>query len=44
MNLLFIGGTGVISYSCVKEAIKLGHNVTIITRGLKKRFFKGKRS
>ena len=26
MNLLFIGGTGVISFSCVKEAIKLGYN------------------
>ena len=39
MNLLFIGGTGVISFSCVKEALKLGYNVTIITRG-RRRVFK----
>ena len=42
MNILFIGGTGVISFSCVKEAIKLGHNITLITRGIKKRNLNGK--
>ena len=42
MNILFIGGTGVISFSCVKEAIKLSHNITLITRGIKKRNLNGK--
>jgi len=42
VNILFIGGTGVISFSCVKEAIKLGHNITLITRGIKKRNLNGK--
>jgi len=32
-DILFIGGTGQISASCVREAVLLGHNVTVLNRG-----------
>jgi nucleoside-diphosphate-sugar epimerase len=33
MKVLYIGGTGEISYSCVLESLKLGHEVTLLNRG-----------
>lgn len=33
MKVLYIGGTGEISYSCVVESLKLGHEVTLLNRG-----------
>jgi nucleoside-diphosphate-sugar epimerase len=33
MRVLFIGGTGEISYDCVHEAVRLGHDVTVFNRG-----------
>ncbi|RGZ00649.1 NAD-dependent epimerase/dehydratase family protein [Clostridium sp. AM58-1XD] len=36
MNLLIIGGTGVISREIVNQAVKAGHKVTIFNRGSKK--------
>ncbi len=33
MNLLFIGGTGIISAACAQEAIRQGHRLTLFTRG-----------
>ncbi|MGM9698303.1 MAG: NAD-dependent epimerase/dehydratase family protein [Prevotella sp.] len=33
MNILIVGGTGVISYAVVIESIKQGHHVTCINRG-----------
>jgi nucleoside-diphosphate-sugar epimerase len=33
MNILFIGGTGQISLSCVQQAVAAGHNVTVFNRG-----------
>ncbi len=32
-RILFIGGTGNISEACVRRSLKLGHDVSIITRG-----------
>jgi nucleoside-diphosphate-sugar epimerase len=32
-KLLFIGGTGVISSSCVRRALELGHEVAVLNRG-----------
>ncbi|MCC6497350.1 MAG: NAD-dependent epimerase/dehydratase family protein, partial [Propionibacteriaceae bacterium] len=32
-SVLFIGGTGMISSSCVNEAIGLGYRVTVLNRG-----------
>jgi nucleoside-diphosphate-sugar epimerase len=32
-EILFIGGTGNISEACVRRSLKLGHDVSIITRG-----------
>jgi nucleoside-diphosphate-sugar epimerase len=37
MKVLFIGGTGEISYSCVEAAIRGGHNVTMFNRGRSRR-------
>lgn len=36
MNILIVGGTGVISYAVVNEAVKSGINVTCINRGRSK--------
>jgi nucleoside-diphosphate-sugar epimerase len=33
LNILFIGGTGEISRSCVDEVLRLGHSVTVFNRG-----------
>jgi nucleoside-diphosphate-sugar epimerase len=33
MKVLYIGGTGEISYSCVLESLALGHEVTVLNRG-----------
>lgn len=33
MRTLFIGGTGTISTSCVEEAIRAGHEVSVLNRG-----------
>jgi len=32
MKVLYIGGTGEISYACVLESLKLGHEVTVFNR------------
>ena len=32
-NLLFLGGTGVISAAAAQRAVVLGHRVTILNRG-----------
>jgi nucleoside-diphosphate-sugar epimerase len=32
MKVLYIGGTGEISYACVLESLKLGHQVTLLNR------------
>jgi nucleoside-diphosphate-sugar epimerase len=34
MKILFIGGTGVISTACVREALDAGHDVWVLNRGL----------
>jgi len=34
-TVLFIGGTGTISAACVREAVGLGHTVTVLNRGRK---------
>lgn len=33
MRVLYIGGTGEISFSCVLESLSLGHEVTVFNRG-----------
>lgn len=33
LNVLFVGGTGQISLSCVQEALGSGHSVTVLNRG-----------
>ncbi|MDB5473883.1 MAG: family oxidoreductase [Devosia sp.] len=35
LNVLFIGGTGQISYPCVERALAQGHRVSVYNRGLK---------
>lgn len=35
MKILYIGGTGEISYACVLESLKLGHEVAVFNRGLR---------
>lgn len=32
-RVLFIGGTGEISFPCVEEAVRIGHDVTVFNRG-----------
>lgn len=34
LRLLFLGGTGVISSACVRQAVAAGHDVTVVNRGL----------
>jgi nucleoside-diphosphate-sugar epimerase len=33
MRVLYVGGTGEISYACVLESLRLGHEVTVLNRG-----------
>ena len=33
MRVLYIGGTGEISYDCIHETLRLGHDVTVFNRG-----------
>jgi len=33
MRVLYIGGTGEISFDCVRESVRLGHEVTVFNRG-----------
>ena len=33
MNILFVGGTGIISHACVTEALGTGHDVWTLSRG-----------
>ena len=33
MRVLYIGGTGEISFDCIHESVKLGHDVTVFNRG-----------
>jgi nucleoside-diphosphate-sugar epimerase len=33
MKILYIGGSGEISFSCVQESLALGHDVTVFNRG-----------
>jgi nucleoside-diphosphate-sugar epimerase len=35
MKVLYIGGTGEISYACMLESLKLGHEVSVFNRGLR---------
>ena len=35
LNVLFIGGTGQISYLCVERAVGEGHRVSVYNRGLR---------
>lgn len=38
MRILFVGGTGEISFACVEEAVRAGHDVTIYNRGARPGF------
>ena len=33
MRVLYIGGTGEISFDCIHESVRLGHEVTVFNRG-----------
>jgi len=33
MRVLYIGGTGEISFDCIHESVRLGHEVTVMNRG-----------
>ncbi len=33
LEVLFLGGSGIISTSCVRRAVELGHRVTVLNRG-----------
>lgn len=33
MRVLYIGGTGEISFDCIQESVRLGHDVTVFNRG-----------
>jgi len=33
MRVLYVGGTGEISFACVHESVRLGHDVTVFNRG-----------
>src|SRR5262245_34353799 len=35
LKVLFIGGTGQISYPCVERAVRQGHHVSVYNRGLR---------
>ena len=36
MKVLYIGGTGQISFDCVKESVRAGHDVSVFNRGTSK--------
>ncbi len=36
MKVLYIGGTGQISFDCVKESVRIGHDVSVFNRGTSK--------
>lgn len=38
MRVLYIGGTGEISFACVEEAVRAGHQVTVYNRGARPGF------
>ncbi|WP_397401477.1 NAD-dependent epimerase/dehydratase family protein [Phenylobacterium sp.] len=38
MRVLYVGGTGEISFSCVEEAVRAGHDVTVYNRGARPGF------
>ena len=42
MNILIIGGTGILSTSVVNECIQQGHSVTMLNRGRRKEFINPK--
>ena len=33
MRVLYVGGTGEISFACIHESVRLGHDVTVFNRG-----------
>ena len=33
MRVLYIGGSGEISFECIHESVRLGHDVTVFNRG-----------
>src|SRR6478672_5859600 len=33
MRILYVGGSGEISFDCIHETIRLGHDVTVFNRG-----------
>ena len=33
MRVLYIGGSGEISWDCIHESVRLGHDVTVFNRG-----------
>jgi len=33
MRVLYVGGTGEISFDCIRESVRLGHEVTVYNRG-----------
>ena len=33
MRVLYVGGTGEISFDCIRESVRLGHDVTVYNRG-----------
>jgi nucleoside-diphosphate-sugar epimerase len=41
LKVLYIGGTGEISYACVLESLQLGHEVAVYNRGLRPGVFPG---
>ncbi|HTX01825.1 MAG TPA: NAD-dependent epimerase/dehydratase family protein [Acidimicrobiales bacterium] len=34
LKVLYVGGTGTISWSCVRRSVEVGHRVTVLNRGL----------
>ena len=38
MRVLYVGGTGEISFACVEEAVRAGHEVTVYNRGARAGF------
>ncbi len=38
LRVLYVGGTGEISFACVEEAVRAGHDVTVYNRGVRPRF------
>ena len=38
LRVLYVGGTGEISFACVEEAVRAGHDVTVYNRGARPGF------